>query len=139
MIIPPHKPPPGHLIHKAPPGLRAGVGVGDVGLDIIDGRAVHEVRAGHVEHRPQGLVQLHALQAHAGQAQGVGPEGDPDRVYGMAFAGLEVRFTVAGERLTVLSLDRQSPSSYREANPPSRRLPPSRGGRTVGDQPSRRA
>ena len=38
-------------------------------------------------------------------------QGDPDRVYGMAFAGLEVRFTVAGERLTVLSLDRQSPSS----------------------------
>ena len=36
---------------------------------------------------------------------------DPERVYGMAFAGLEVRFTVAGERLTVLSLDRQSPSS----------------------------
>ena len=36
---------------------------------------------------------------------------DPDRVYGMAFAGLEVRFTVAGERLTVLSLDRQNPSS----------------------------
>ena len=26
---------------------------------------------------------------------------DPDRVYGMAFAGLEVRFTVAEERLTV--------------------------------------
>ena len=38
-------------------------------------------------------------------------QGDPDRVYGMAFAGLEVRFTVAGERLTVLSLDRQNPSS----------------------------
>ncbi len=29
---------------------------------------------------------------------------DPDRVYGMAFAGLEVRFQVAGERLTVTEI-----------------------------------
>ena len=28
-------------------------------------------------------------------------QADPERVYGMAFAGLEVRFTVEGERLTV--------------------------------------
>ncbi len=30
---------------------------------------------------------------------------DPDRVYGMTFAGLEVRFQVAGDRLTVRSID----------------------------------
>ena len=29
---------------------------------------------------------------------------DPDRVYGMAFAGLEVRFRVDGDRLTVLEI-----------------------------------
>ena len=29
---------------------------------------------------------------------------DPDRVYGMAFAGLEVKFQVAGERLTVAEI-----------------------------------
>ena len=29
---------------------------------------------------------------------------DPERVYGMAFAGLEVRFQVAGERLTVTEI-----------------------------------
>ena len=29
---------------------------------------------------------------------------DPDRVYGMAFAGLEVKFRVAGERLTVTEI-----------------------------------
>ena len=28
-------------------------------------------------------------------------QADPERIYGMAFAGLEVRFTVEGERLTV--------------------------------------
>ncbi len=31
---------------------------------------------------------------------------DPDRVYGMAFAGAEVKFTVAGETLTVLRIER---------------------------------
>ena len=30
---------------------------------------------------------------------------DPDRVYGLAFAGLEVRFTVAGETLTVTAVE----------------------------------
>ena len=29
---------------------------------------------------------------------------DPDRVYGMAFAGLEIRFQVAGERLSVIKI-----------------------------------
>lgn len=29
---------------------------------------------------------------------------DPDRVYGMAFAGMEVKFTVAGETLTVVDI-----------------------------------
>ena len=29
---------------------------------------------------------------------------DPERVYGMAFAGLEVKFRVAGERLTVTEI-----------------------------------
>ena len=31
---------------------------------------------------------------------------DPDRVYGMAFAGLEVKFTVDGEKLTVVDVKR---------------------------------
>ena len=32
---------------------------------------------------------------------------DPDRVYGMAFGGWEVKFRVAGERLTVVGLERR--------------------------------
>jgi len=32
-------------------------------------------------------------------------QNDPDRVYGMAFAGLEVRFTVRGSTLTVVSVE----------------------------------
>ena len=34
---------------------------------------------------------------------------DPARVYGMAFAGLEVRFTVAGEELTVVAVEEAGP------------------------------
>ncbi len=33
-------------------------------------------------------------------------QADPERVYGMTFAGLEVRFQVAGERLTVVEIAR---------------------------------
>ena len=33
---------------------------------------------------------------------------DPERVYGMAFAGLEVRFQVEGDRLKVVSVERES-------------------------------
>ena len=32
-------------------------------------------------------------------------QADPERVYGMAFAGVEVRFTVAGEALTVVEIE----------------------------------
>lgn len=31
-------------------------------------------------------------------------QSDPDRLYSMAFAGMEVRFTVAGETLTVVEI-----------------------------------
>ena len=33
---------------------------------------------------------------------------DPEQVYGMAFAGLEVRFQVEGDRLNVVSVERES-------------------------------
>ena len=32
---------------------------------------------------------------------------DPERIYGMTFAGLEVKFTVAGETLTVVAVERK--------------------------------
>ena len=32
-------------------------------------------------------------------------QADPDRVYGMAFAGMEVKFTVAGKILTVVDVN----------------------------------
>ena len=45
--------------------LRAAVGVGDVGLDIIDRRAVHQVCSGDVEHRPARVRKLDPFQTHA--------------------------------------------------------------------------
>ena len=37
---------------KALGGVRVAVGVGDIGLDIVDGGAVHQVGTAHDEHRP---------------------------------------------------------------------------------------
>ena len=42
-------------------GVRMAVGVGNVGLDVKDGGAIHQVRSGHMEHRPFRCVQLHPL------------------------------------------------------------------------------
>ena len=36
-------------------------------------------------------------------------QADPDRVYGMSFAGLEVRFTVDGGRLVVTEISKGEP------------------------------
>ena len=67
--------PAGHGVGKAAGGLRVGVGVGDVGLDVVDGRAVHQVRPGHMEEGAVPAAKLHPHQAHGGQADGVGAEG----------------------------------------------------------------
>ena len=36
-------------------------------------------------------------------------QNDPERVYGMAFAGMEVRFSVEGDTLTVRQVERCAP------------------------------
>lgn len=59
---------------------------------------------------PSGLLALvpedkrAALLAVLAQDPRPQYQDDPDRVYGMAFAGLEVKFQVAGERLTVTEI-----------------------------------
>ena len=54
---------------------RRGVRVGDVGLDVENGRAVHQVGAGNAQHGPFGRGELHGLQLHAGEAEGIRPHG----------------------------------------------------------------
>ena len=66
---------PGMPVGESAGGLRVAVAVAEIGLDVIDGGAVHEIRPGDVEQRPQSGVKLHPLQPHGGQADGVGAEG----------------------------------------------------------------
>ena len=59
---------------KATAGLRLAVGIGNVGFDVKDGSAVHQVRAAHLQHQALRPL-LHRQQLHAAEPQGIGPEG----------------------------------------------------------------
>lgn len=79
------------------------VAVGNVGLDVENRGAIHQIRAAHVQNRTEFPGLLHAQKTDAGQPQIVGAE----------------RGTGGEDAIRV--------------------FPPSRGGRTVGDQPCRTA
>lgn len=51
----------------------------------------------------RALVELLALDPRPSYQE------DPDRVYGMAFAGFEIKFRVAGDELTVLDIRKEAP------------------------------
>ena len=51
------------------------VDIGQVRLYVKDGAAVQQVRAADAQDRPLLGLQVHPEQAHAGQADGVRPEG----------------------------------------------------------------
>ena len=50
---------------KAPQRLRVAVGIGGVGLDVIDGRAVHQVGTAHVDDRAIFRVGAQPQDLHA--------------------------------------------------------------------------
>ena len=56
-------------------GVRVAVGVGNVGLDVVDGGAVHQVGAPHDEDGADVRPVLDGFQLDAGQSQRIGPEG----------------------------------------------------------------
>ena len=60
---------------KAARGLRVAVHEGQVGLDVVDGRAVEHVRAAHAQDGAILAAVVDALQPHAGKADGIGAEG----------------------------------------------------------------
>jgi len=62
---------------KALGGVRVAVRIGDVGLDIVDGGAVHQVGPAHDEHRPHVRALLNSFQLYAGKPQRVRSEGRP--------------------------------------------------------------
>ena len=63
------------LCREACGGVRVAVGVGDVGLDVVDGGAVHQVGAPHDEDGADVRPVLDGFQLDAGQSQRIGPEG----------------------------------------------------------------
>ena len=65
------------LRRKACSCIRVAVGIGNVGLDVVDGGAVHQVGSPHDEHRADFRPNLNGFQFHAGQPQRVGPERRP--------------------------------------------------------------
>ena len=58
-------------------GIRVAVCKGQIRLDIVNGRPVHKVCAGNMEHRPPVRVKLHGIQLHGGKPHRIGPEGGP--------------------------------------------------------------
>ncbi|MGI5963844.1 MAG: tRNA (N6-threonylcarbamoyladenosine(37)-N6)-methyltransferase TrmO [Lawsonibacter sp.] len=74
----------------APPPDRAALAV-DISRDLL-------------QRIPEGKWE--ALKGVLAQDPRPSYQDDPERVYGMAFAGMEIRFQVEGERLTVLAVEK---------------------------------
>ena len=47
---------------------------GEIRLDVVNGRPVHQVRTGDAKHRAKARARLHAKQPHGGKADGVRAE-----------------------------------------------------------------
>ena len=105
------------------------------GADLMDGTPIYDIKPylPYADCRPEALGGFAPAPAGARLAVDIPPEllervpedkraalagvlsqdprpsyqHDPERVYGMAFAGLEVRFQVEGDRLRVVSVERE--------------------------------
>lgn len=105
------------------------------GADLMDGTPIYDIKPylPYADCRPEALGGFAPAPAGARLAVDIPPEllervpedkraalagvlsqdprpsyqHDPERVYGMAFAGLEVRFQVQGDRLRVVSVERE--------------------------------
>lgn len=64
-------------------------------------------------------TKLPALTALLAQDPRPAYQADPERVYGFGFAGLEIRFRVQGEELTVVEVSPGAHSSSPENSPQS--------------------
>ena len=106
------------------------------GADLMDGTPIYDIKPylPYADCRPEALGGFAPAPAGARLAVDIPPEllervpedkraalagvlsqdprpsyqHDPERVYGMAFAGLEVRFQVQGDQLNVVSVERES-------------------------------
>ena len=62
-------------VGESPGGLRVAVGVGKVGLDVQNRRAVHQICPRHTQHMPVLGMLLNSQKPHRGQPDGIWPEG----------------------------------------------------------------
>ena len=65
------------FLRKAARRLRVAVGIRQIGLDIVNRRSVHQIRAADDEHRPLRGVQPHFLKRHGRQPDGIGAKRRP--------------------------------------------------------------
>ena len=63
------------VVDKAAACLGMGIGIGHIGLDIENGRSIHQVGSTHMQHRSLWALPFHALQLHRRQPQRIGTEG----------------------------------------------------------------
>ena len=61
-------------VRKAAGGFRLAIGIGDIGLDVEDGRAVHQVSPGYMDHRAILGSFFYPQKPNAGKPQIVGSE-----------------------------------------------------------------
>ena len=114
-----HHPTLGPVLHVAGADLMDGTPILDIKPYIPYGDCHPDATGGFTDRRARqvlevtleepwrSLVPPNRLEALTGVlAQGPRPsyQHDPKRVYGLGFAGLDVRFTVDGERLTVVEI-----------------------------------
>ena len=50
------------------------IGIGHIRFDVVDGRAVHQIRTKHMEHRAARRVPRDMVETHRRQPEAIGPE-----------------------------------------------------------------
>ena len=73
------------------------------GADLMDGTPIYDIKP----YIPYADCHPDAAEGFTGQDPRPSYQHDPERVYGMEFAGLEVHFRVDGETLTVTDIARR--------------------------------
>ena len=69
---------------------------GQIGFDVEDGRAVHQICAGHMDKGPFFAYRFDPGDLHHGQAQGIGPVGRARREHADPGVAVHLRRTYRG-------------------------------------------
>ena len=69
------KPADGVIVDKAAAGVGMGVGINHIGLNVVDGSAVHKVGPKHMNQRTIGRVELQLRNPHRRESQPIRAEG----------------------------------------------------------------